>query len=228
MASRHLGFFGAVMSVLGGVGAFSFHLWRHATHPLEPHRATRRGRSRASMSSLALINRVSGTAGERFGARLSDRSHHRVLSLVHGRAFCWMVRLFYFCSYSLSQKPTSCADHEGVKSGISTHLEFAVVLIEAVLLLGFAVPLWAKRVNQFPRDNDALLVHAIGQQFNWNFHLPGPDGRFRPARYQSRDATRIRSDLIRMILRRKTTSSFWRIACSGESSRSSSNLLPRM
>ncbi|MEP6777013.1 MAG: hypothetical protein ABI944_01075 [Chthoniobacterales bacterium] len=28
---------GAVMSVLGGVGAFSFHLWRHANTPLEPH-----------------------------------------------------------------------------------------------------------------------------------------------------------------------------------------------
>jgi hypothetical protein len=27
----------AVMSVLGGVGAFSFHLWRHAHTPLEPH-----------------------------------------------------------------------------------------------------------------------------------------------------------------------------------------------
>jgi cytochrome c oxidase subunit 2 len=70
------------------------------------------------------------------------------------------------------------ADHEGVKSGISTHLEFAVVLIEAVLLVGFAIPLWAKRVNQFPETKDAILVHAIGQQFNWNFHLPGPDGQF--------------------------------------------------
>ncbi|MDQ6626205.1 MAG: hypothetical protein M3Y69_08740 [Verrucomicrobiota bacterium] len=27
----------AVMSVLGGVGAFGFHLWRHARMPLEPH-----------------------------------------------------------------------------------------------------------------------------------------------------------------------------------------------
>src|SRR6185436_1547402 len=49
---------------------------------------------------------------------------------------------------------------------------------EAVLLVGFAVPLWAKRVNEFPRDKDAIVVHAIGQQFNWNFHLPGPDGQF--------------------------------------------------
>jgi cytochrome c oxidase subunit 2 len=52
------------------------------------------------------------------------------------------------------------------------------VLIEAVLLIGFAVPLWAKRVNQFPEGKDAIVVHAIGQQFNWNFHLPGPDGQF--------------------------------------------------
>jgi hypothetical protein len=26
-----------VMAVLGGIGAFSFHLWRCARHPLEPH-----------------------------------------------------------------------------------------------------------------------------------------------------------------------------------------------
>jgi hypothetical protein len=29
--------FGAVMSVLGGIGAFSFHLWRHGRMPAEPH-----------------------------------------------------------------------------------------------------------------------------------------------------------------------------------------------
>jgi cytochrome c oxidase subunit 2 len=70
------------------------------------------------------------------------------------------------------------ADHEGVKSGISTHLEFAVVLIEAVLLLGFAIPIWANFVNEFPESKDTIVVHAVGQQFNWNFHLPGPDGQF--------------------------------------------------
>jgi len=29
--------FGAVLSVLGGIGAFSFHLWRHGRMPTEPH-----------------------------------------------------------------------------------------------------------------------------------------------------------------------------------------------
>jgi cytochrome c oxidase subunit 2 len=65
-----------------------------------------------------------------------------------------------------------------VRSGISTHLEFSVVLIEAVLLLGFAIPLWARRVNQFPPGKDALVVHVVAQQFSFNYHLPGPDGQF--------------------------------------------------
>jgi hypothetical protein len=29
--------FGAVMSVVGGIGAFSFKIWRHGRMPLEPH-----------------------------------------------------------------------------------------------------------------------------------------------------------------------------------------------
>jgi hypothetical protein len=29
--------FGAVMSVIGGIGAFSFKIWRHGRMPLEPH-----------------------------------------------------------------------------------------------------------------------------------------------------------------------------------------------
>ena len=29
--------FGAVMTVLGGIGAFSFHIWRHGQMPVEPY-----------------------------------------------------------------------------------------------------------------------------------------------------------------------------------------------
>ncbi len=84
--------------------------------------------------------------------------------------------IFVLIRFRKSRNPV--ADHEGVKTGISTHLEFAVVLIEAVLLVGFAIPLWGKFVNEFPDTKDAILVHAVGQQFNWNFHMPGPDGQF--------------------------------------------------
>jgi cytochrome c oxidase subunit 2 len=130
------------------------------------------------MNSLALLNELIG---------LPPNASEHGYQIDHIIEFChwFMAALFVgwsaFFIYVLlrfrkSKHPV--ADHEGVNSGISTHLEFAVVLIEAVLLVGFAIPLWAKRVNQFPETKDAILVHAVGQQFNWNFHMPGPDGQF--------------------------------------------------
>jgi cytochrome c oxidase subunit 2 len=84
--------------------------------------------------------------------------------------------IYVLIRFRKSRQPK--ADYQGVKSGISTHLEFAVVLIEAVLLIGFAIPIWGKYVDDFPDDKEAVLIHAVGQQFNWNYHMPGPDGSF--------------------------------------------------
>ncbi|HEX7515734.1 MAG TPA: hypothetical protein VF345_00455 [Chthoniobacterales bacterium] len=130
------------------------------------------------MTRLALINELIGLPpnASEHGYQIDhiiEFSHWFMGALFVG----WSVFFIYvLLRFRKGRHPV--ADHEGVKSGISTHLEFAVVLIEAVLLVGFAIPLWAKRVNQFPENKDAILVHAIGQQFNWNFHLPGPDGQF--------------------------------------------------
>ena len=130
------------------------------------------------MNRLALINQLLGQP-----ANASEHGYQidHILEFSHwfmaALFFGWFAYFIYvLVRFRRSRHPV--ADHEGVKSGISTHLEFAVVLIEAVLLVGFAIPLWAKRVNEFPQTKDAVLVHAVGQQFNWNFHLPGPDGQF--------------------------------------------------
>ena len=129
-------------------------------------------------SHLALINEFLGLP-----PNASEHGYQidHIIEFSHwfmGALFLGWSAFFTFVLLRFRKGRHPVADHEGVKSGISTHLEFAVVLIESVLLLGFAIPLWAKRVNQFPPDKDALVVHAIGQQFNWNFHLPGPDGQF--------------------------------------------------
>src|SRR5206468_2054178 len=88
---------------------------------------------------------------------------------------CWVESAhFIFVLIRFRKRRHPVADHRGVKSGISTHLEFSVVLIEAVLLVGFAIPLWAKRVNEFPATKDAILVNVVAQQFSFNYHLPGP------------------------------------------------------
>src|SRR5215210_7660497 len=61
----------------------------------------------------------------------------------------WSI-FFFVTLYKFNRRRNPVADYHGVKTKASTHIEFMVVLIEAVLLLGFAIPLWAKRVSQFP------------------------------------------------------------------------------
>src|SRR6266566_8280396 len=130
------------------------------------------------MSSLALINEF---LGQPPNASSHGYQIDHILEFCHwfmGALFLGWSAFFIFVLIRFRKSRRPVADHAGVTSGISTHLEFSVVLIEAVLLLGFAIPLWAKRVNQFPPGKEVLLVHVIGQQFSWNFHLPGPDGQF--------------------------------------------------
>ena len=130
------------------------------------------------MSSLALINEFLGQP-----PNASEHGYQidHILEFSHwfmGALFVGWSLFFVYVLIRFRKARHPKADHQGITSGISTHLEFSVVLIEAVLLIGFAIPLWAKRVNQFPDTGDAILIHVVGQQFNWNFHMPGPDGQF--------------------------------------------------
>lgn len=83
---------------------------------------------------------------------------------------------FVYMLFRFHHKRHPKADYFGVRSHLSSHLEFAVVLVEVTILLGFAWPLWANRVYT-PKDA-SVHVRAIAQQFGWNFHYPGPDGVF--------------------------------------------------
>src|SRR6185503_18497812 len=57
--------------------------------------------------------------------------------------------------------------------------ESAVALVEVILLVGFAFPLWAKVKSQPPPDDpNAVKVHVVAEQFAWNIHYPGRDGVF--------------------------------------------------
>jgi len=130
------------------------------------------------MLNLAIINELIGLP-----ANASEHGFQidHIIEFSHwfmGALFVGWSAFFIYVLIRFRKSRQPVANHEGVTSGISTHLEFAVVLIEAVLLLGFAIPLWASRVNRFPDDKDATVVYVLGQQFNWNYHLAGPDGKF--------------------------------------------------
>ena len=130
------------------------------------------------MNSLALLNEWIG---------LPANAAEHGYQIDHILEFCHWFMAILFVGWSVyfvyvlirfRKKRNPVASNEGITNGISTHLEFSIVLIDAVLLIGFAIPLWAKRVNEFPETKDTILVHAIGQQFTWNYHMPGPDGQF--------------------------------------------------
>ncbi len=90
----------------------------------------------------------------------------------------WTV-FFIYTLIRFRQSRNPKADYVGVKSKhVSNSLEGVVALIEAVLLLGFAIPLWAKVVEGFPDQKESTVLKVIAQQFNWNFLYPGKDGEF--------------------------------------------------
>jgi cytochrome c oxidase subunit II len=84
--------------------------------------------------------------------------------------------LYAIVRFRKSRNPV--ADYKGVTSHRSTYLEIGVAVVEAVLLIGFAIPLWAARVEGLPPENEALVVQVTGEQFAWNIHYPGADGIF--------------------------------------------------
>jgi len=93
--------------------------------------------------------------------------------------FGWTT-FFFVVLFKFNRRVNPKASYVGVQSHFTTHLEVLVVIVEVVLLLGFAFPQWSQRVDSMPDASDpsVLRVRAVGEQFGWTFHYAGHDGRF--------------------------------------------------
>jgi cytochrome c oxidase subunit 2 len=89
----------------------------------------------------------------------------------------WSI-FFVFVLFRFRSSAHPKASYTGAKGKISKGTEVAVAVIEVVLLVFYAIPAWAKRVKAFPSESEAVVVRVVGEQFSWNIHYPGPDGRF--------------------------------------------------
>jgi cytochrome c oxidase subunit II len=104
-----------------------------------------------------------------------------MISLVH-----WMMLLmfvgwgvfFIYVLFRFRKGVHPRADYVGAKGKLSKGTEIAIVIAEVVLLVGYAIPAWARRVQEFPSENEATVVRVVAEQFAWNVHYPGGDGRF--------------------------------------------------
>lgn len=86
-----------------------------------------------------------------------------------GIFFAWLL-----WRYRAGMNPR--ADYHGLQSHASNWAEIGVALAEAVLLIGFSIPLWSDRVDEFPTGENVVEVRVVGEQFAWNVHYPGADG----------------------------------------------------
>ncbi len=105
----------------------------------------------------------------------------RVLILVHWLIFALFIGWSIFLVVVLirfRKKKNPQASYTGVRNRTSIYVEIGVALFEVILLTGFSIPLWSKRVNDIPKEQNATVVHIVAEQFSWNIHYPGPDGKF--------------------------------------------------
>src|SRR5437667_5038895 len=85
---------------------------------------------------------------------------------------------FLYAVFRFRKSRNPVADYRGVTSNRSVYSEIGVAVVEAVLLVGFAIPIWAARVEAIPPENQSLVVNLTPEQFAWNVRYAGPDGTF--------------------------------------------------
>jgi cytochrome c oxidase subunit 2 len=105
----------------------------------------------------------------------------QMIYIIHGLMLALFVGWGIFFTIALvrfNKKANPKADYVGVKSHFSSVIEVAVIVAEVILLVGFSIPFWAKQINSFPNRPDAIEIRVIAEQFAWNIHYPGKDGKF--------------------------------------------------
>ncbi|HYG64152.1 MAG TPA: hypothetical protein VEL74_16370 [Thermoanaerobaculia bacterium] len=103
------------------------------------------------------------------------------LSWVHllmAAVFAIGLAFFLTALWRFRRSRHPAASHAGLTGRFPAWLEAAVVVAEGALLVGVSMPLWAARVERIPPERDAVVVRVVSEQFAWNVHYPGPDGRF--------------------------------------------------
>lgn len=105
----------------------------------------------------------------------------QMISLIHWLMLVLFVgwgAFFVFVLAKFRRAANPKADYQGAHGKLSKGLEIAVVVVEMVLLIFYAIPAWATRVADMPSEGEAVVVRVVAEQFAWNIHYPGADGKF--------------------------------------------------
>ena len=127
-----------------------------------------------------------GKLSDYLGFPVMSSSHGQAIDYMNGWVHWLMLILFIgwgtFFIVTLIKFRSGAnpeANYKGVTSHYSQYAEYAIIIFEAVLLIGFAYPMWAKLKTDIPIvDENTVVVRVVSQQFAWNIHYPGADGKF--------------------------------------------------
>jgi cytochrome c oxidase subunit 2 len=108
--------------------------------------------------------------------------HLLMLVLFVGWAIFFVVTLAKF-----RQTKNPKVHYERSSSSVSATIELGVAALEVLLLFGFSIPFWATHMGSLPQGRDILEIRVVAQQFGWNIHYSGLDGKFGRASNQFLD-----------------------------------------
>lgn len=112
-------------------------------------------------------------------------AHAHEIDFVLGLEHWMMLALFvFFFGYFVlvlvrfRRGANATASYAGMRSYWSVYVVLAIALAEGVLLVAFEMPAWRDRMTNLPSSEEATVVRVVAEQFAWNVHYPGDDGRF--------------------------------------------------
>ena len=126
-----------------------------------------------------------GNISNYLGLPINSSSHGLMIDNMIGWVHWLMLVLFIgwgiyliIAVVKFSEKANPKADYHGVQSHYSQYVEYGVIIFEAFLLIGLSIPLYSQLKTTLPSNDEVNHVRVIAQQFAWNIHYPGADGKF--------------------------------------------------
>lgn len=104
------------------------------------------------------------------------------IRLIHYAMFAIFILWGIFFTYLLikyRRRPGVPAEREESHNAFKGLIpDFIVMICEVALIAFYAIPVWSRIKITMPKPEDANQVDIIAEQFAWNVHYPGPDGKF--------------------------------------------------
>ncbi len=94
-----------------------------------------------------------------------------VMFVVWGSFMTW-------CLIRFRSRPGHRAEYAEPSHATALIPDLLVVVFEVALIIGYGIPRWNEYRRHKPDESQATVIRIVAEQFAWNAHYAGPDGKF--------------------------------------------------